>query len=1281
MKRLALPLFLSVLAFAGCGPKTSKHPDTGPCASGHACPTLCQASTDCSGGQVCSQGVCANPAPTSTTYDRCYLDSDCAPGDHCSVGVCTHDCAQDADCKGGNVCSNRGRCVAANNVSATPPPEEPAGAKLQVETPDGKAVASLDFGDNAKTRTIVVKNTGGGTLKTWLLSDHSFFSASPALVELKANESRQITLTLDRAHVAGSDATLDVRSNAGDQTVPVRFAVNLSGRFQAHLQLTSPLALGARDFVVELDQVAASGAGSGSTTLSGAVDAQTSASFTKNVPVESGAVTQGASDTQVTFELRSVAAAGSDANPFFNLPILHDYVFSGKVDATQHVSGTVTDTIKGVYASHDIVLKGTFSLVRVGDLTGITPAPAASFQVGTPTPPSFAACNQCPGGGNACGAAGTSALAQAYVQAGFPYYAAYFDQSTGTGGSAFGFTDQSGGYQDVASYCASHACFNPTYALCALKLGQTYRSTLLDVVKAVPSYGILRATDLVASTLIGAVNDAAHADLSNEANALDAAATWGRYALHTEGSSLAPTLPGPLDAWLLRQLPGALTQGNWGSMLPEVSPTTCNPSSLPATTGPSDALHRLVRGLAARLFAERTALDTRQRLEASAADRASLMRSLRRDIAGGELDAAILGDLYGQAGVDPTGVFVHVREDLGQLQHLYENVSAGKNAAGLAPEMTVIERIDGNTNSDFDILRQQAVAAAGTYTTAITDAQNSLATLAHDQTALQQGIDNLQGSYLTQLQTICGAGLQASGGVVHQCGTDGQGAPSGEYGVAADEVSKAYLRLQMAHNDLSNLEARIDIEKRRFEQVRNVKLDTISMVNAAGQKLKFEDLREAQVRRMQASLDGVASVLSSVATFASAALNPATATATLISGFAQAASGAVQSSGAQMAAREEGEIQQARTDIQTDKEVHFIQAGMKQDEIDHAATVQDLLLQEGNLELGIALAQQDLSEKLLELGNLATRAANLERLYTASSAAQGCTAIRDPALHRSLTDKLDAAEQAGQWARYWTYLTLQAFRYDGNVDYGDPTAIFAATNPTALTTLLGTYQNDFAAKGYWTKPQEFKDQNPLSLRKILGITGPITDPVTGKQISAAEQFRRYLLAPEHWQPDGTLKVSFSTLPGQNGSVPIFSPDIYNDRVKWVAAGLVGDNLGDPTARLILEQTGVNALETGTGTYRYYHLSSAGYREASAGASWVSPASQRGLLTAAVNANLVTAVAQGDLVPSSEFQGRAVLATQWSIIFDPNDQKNTDVDLTSLDDIQLLFDHEGFTVQP
>lgn len=82
------------------------------CAGDGACRDHCAADSECIGDQVCTRGVCAEPAeldesgelPQTSPQSTCRLNSDCAESDQCVGGACVAQCRETRDCAADQVC-------------------------------------------------------------------------------------------------------------------------------------------------------------------------------------------------------------------------------------------------------------------------------------------------------------------------------------------------------------------------------------------------------------------------------------------------------------------------------------------------------------------------------------------------------------------------------------------------------------------------------------------------------------------------------------------------------------------------------------------------------------------------------------------------------------------------------------------------------------------------------------------------------------------------------------------------------------------------------------------------------------------------------------------------------------------------------------------------------------------------------------------------------------------------------------------------------------------------
>jgi hypothetical protein len=188
-------------------------------------------------------------------------------------------------------------------------------------------------------------------------------------------------------------------------------------------------------------------------------------------------------------------------------------------------------------------------------------------------------------------------------------------------------------------------------------------------------------------------------------------------------------------------------------------------------------------------------------------------------------------------------------------------------------------------------------------------------------------------------------------------------------------------------------------------------------------------------------------------------------------------------------------------------------------------------------------------------------------------------------------------------------------------------------------------------------PQSYVTQ--VSVRQMLGITGPRTDAVTGQTLSEGDQFRQILLRNENLDGKGGVGITFATdLQPGNG---LWSTDVCEDRLSGVQAQLVGDFLGDNQAQVNLFLSGSGTMRTCDGTNDVVSWSLDGGNASSSSAFAV--------IQAGVNTF-------GNAPPNTSLFGQPVARASWQLVVPgPDDApSNSDVDLTHIDDIVLNFSH-------
>ncbi len=186
-------------------------------------------------------------------------------------------------------------------------------------------------------------------------------------------------------------------------------------------------------------------------------------------------------------------------------------------------------------------------------------------------------------------------------------------------------------------------------------------------------------------------------------------------------------------------------------------------------------------------------------------------------------------------------------------------------------------------------------------------------------------------------------------------------------------------------------------------------------------------------------------------------------------------------------------------------------------------------------------------------------------------------------------------------------------------------------------------------------PQKYTTE--VSLREMLGISGPRMDECTGQELSAGEQFRLTTQKNQHYSSDGALTITFSTnlRPGNE----LWSTDVCGDRISSVRAQLVGDGLGDNEAQLNVSLTGAAVIREcdsdNVQTWSMAQGSSAGQAVA--------------VVQAGVNS-------YGSAEANTSLFGQSVARASWAITIPSGGSApaNKDLDLSQLEDIVLEIQH-------
>jgi hypothetical protein len=190
----------------------------------------------------------------------------------------------------------------------------------------------------------------------------------------------------------------------------------------------------------------------------------------------------------------------------------------------------------------------------------------------------------------------------------------------------------------------------------------------------------------------------------------------------------------------------------------------------------------------------------------------------------------------------------------------------------------------------------------------------------------------------------------------------------------------------------------------------------------------------------------------------------------------------------------------------------------------------------------------------------------------------------------------------------------------------------------------------------------FEDQfgNPdlrvmvLSLRDDLSNI-PLLDQNKQPRSDAAriQDFQDKLKDPRLLDSRGYLTFPFST------SLKFLSPVTADHKIHHVEVVLMGNDLGDPVARVYLRSVGTGVVRNVSGDTDYY----------------VFP-ERMGVVNASIRG---VPVYDPEVYKNYRFRDRPLVNTQWELVINRRDEfVNQDIDLGTLSDVQIRFYYTDFT---
>ncbi len=1165
----------------------------------------------------------------------CIVNADCPSDRHCRLGVCVAECGPESACSGGLVCSKRGTCVdSADYVDVDPD----VTAKAPVAWSVDERVVRLNPGKNAAAFTIAVG--AGGPLNYRVEVEPASARGAVALSAtegiIASGGQLNLNVAVDREVFGTGDhrVAVHVVSDGGSHVVVYEFSNGLSGRYAGFVDYQNP-GLGRMPMAVDLI-VDESG------TITGRVVAEASLLFPDERPVT------GFYDTangMFFFETMDRYEPGGGFDPF-KREIGREVYFYGEITEQRVIKGSFEEVVSALLPQL-MTVSGEFYLKRMEvELAGWEAEAMPAMPAFPATPTSYQVC------------AGVSAFCdEAGFRADMTGCSTQIRDVAFNLGNAFVGVD-AGGYptvnfglieecqSDVAGV-GTHACVDFATYECLRNNQQEY---LLTGTAQVSEYRTYFA-DLMNDQRL-------HAFIGND---------YMVEAYRTE----VQTVSSPLLKELAK-LENAL--GEFGDAEMKFFET----KNMKIVGGASSALvadnsFELLRVPLEYIRSSHTALKRiaqltmRKDIEV-VAKRDELRMRAQEHARVMFLEGLALARLVQMHGGSFEGELAQIADALRGVAHTTAVLEAGLNPLGYPVDYVpfVYDPARSQYPTNFAQLVQTALAVVERAVQKAQLANSTAQEMAVRTEDIEQRMTEIEQQYESEIQNLCGI---AALNDLSQCGQNG-----GEVGVAFNLVEQQYFDIEKLHKQVMDLNQMVKIKNDTAARIIGLKEETLAFVESSGAELEALDIAEGDIRAAMLRSQGM---FSSIGGFLSGALslgaglasvaygNPAGG-ATIaggVSGMIDAGLGMASAGQSIAAARAFAQVAADRTHLNTLRQLVCKQEEIGVTELQTSEMVKQLLIQLGQVNMDLNLADIRLGERTIRVNNLLEevdlRAHQHDVLMN-----QALRSVHNPMSNLSFRLNRDhavlMASNEFDKALAYVYLAARALEHELNIEVPQiESQLMQVNNAQQLSDFLGcleTWYDDYAIA--FGSPHEEVTQ--LSLREdILGFTAPITDEVTGEVIQPEEIFRRVLLNPQYITQTGA--VEFPVMTSIIGQGKNFSSLVCNDRIKKVRVMLVGDFLGDNEATVMLRQEGNSYL-----------------RDCAS-----DPVADVDIITT-FNLDRRTAVIQagvndfGIASPNYELTGRSVASDRWVLIIPPGSvaPNNADIDLLNIDDVVIEITHEA-----
>ncbi len=1168
----------------------------------------------------------------------CIVSADCRSTEHCELGRCIAECSPNLPCAEGLFCSARGRCVSSKDyidadlpIKAAPPVSWSLDKRVVQLAPD-QANASLK-----------VQVAGGGALQYRVQVEPEAYRSAVSVSEpagvIASYGEKTISVTIDRSALGAGDhqIAIGVVTDGGQQNVILEVSNDIGGRYAGFVQYTQP-AIGQVPLVVDIK---AQDGGA----VSGRILSEGSLLFPEARGLQGS---YDAGQRKILLSSADVIAEGSDYDPF-GRSVGREISFSGDVAEAGVIKGEVEEIVSGLMPQSQTI-EGVFYLTRISEST-------SSETAGIPQQmPGFTAPSNVFG---ACAGFSDSCNTEAKFRSNMAGCTQELSGQAYKLGDAFSGIDQQGkAFVDFglveeckkdAAGTGAKACVDLNALLCLQTDGQAYLLSSLAQPSEFDAYldGVIDLQRLYAFMGNDMLVDAYRSSVESASNPLS-----------LELSRLNESLGSYVKAER-----AFFDAGNISAM--DRAPV--------ASLARNDfELFRVpLRYIRSSQSALQRVVSLELRKNLGQADQRAALRERVQDSARAIfLQSVALSRLVAKGGGSFKYELAQMADELRAVSAVETQLEAGLNPLGFDKDDVafIFDSNDSLRPTNFSQLHKKAAETVDAALDKAQLAQNTVEQMQVRTDDISQRVTEINQTFDSEIQRICGVN---SVQLIDQCGQSG-----GDLAVAANDLDQQYTEIEKIHQQILDLNEMVKIKNDVALQIAGIKGKTLAFVQASGAQMGALDMASAEVRAAMLRRSSFWGALGSIITGGISSIVDGALTGGLAGGLSGGANflgngisagiGAINGARSADESIMQGQITSQKTGLQQMQQMRFQEEGMEIAAIQAAEEVKLLLLQMAQLNIDLTLAEARLEQRMIRIADLLQR---VDLLLNQREVLldQALESVQNPLTNLAFRIQRDhsvlMAANDFDKALSDVYLAARGLEHELNVDLPQiESQLFQADSASQLKdflTCLDGWYDDYAIA--FGSPHEQVTQ--ISLREdILGFTRPVTDEVTKEVIGPEEIFRRVLLDPKHITASGSVEFPFIT--SISGSDKQFSSLVCNDRIKSIRVMLVGDYLGDNEATVMLRQEGDSALrdcasnpDNGQDLINIYRLDSR---------------------TAHIQAGINSF---GIATPDYELAGRSVASERWVLVIPTGKQapNNTDMDLTSIDDVIIEITHTARTL--